>query len=94
MRRLVYTHPQRNIVTRYLGSHLDMEPDLFIEVLKPSKSFVLCSDGLWEMVKDEDIEKIVRQQSTAQDVCVQLIDLAKQNGGLDNISVIILKATG
>jgi len=90
----LYTHPQRNIVTRYLGSYIDMEVDLFIEVLKPNKSLILCSDGLWEMVRDVDIKKVVHQQTTAQDACAQLIDLAKQNGGIDNISVIIVKVTG
>jgi len=89
----LYTHPQRNIVTRYLGSYLDLEVDLFVEVLIPGKSLILCSDGLWEMVRDIDIKKIIHQQSTVQDACIQLVNLAKQNGGIDNISVIIIKVT-
>jgi protein phosphatase len=90
----LYTHPQRNIVTRWLGSDMNMEVDLFNEILKPNKSLILCSDGLWEMVKDIHIEKIVLEQSTAQEACEQLVDMAKQNGGIDNISVIIVKVTG
>ena len=54
----------------------------------------LCSDGLWEMVKDNQIEKIVQEQSTAQRACEQLVEMAKKNGGIDNISVIIVKAIG
>lgn len=87
----LYTHPQRNIVTRWLGSQLNIEVDLFNELLNPNKSLILCSDGLWEMVKDFNIEKIIREQSTAQEACMQLVNMAKQNGGLDNISVIIVK---
>jgi len=90
----LYTHPQRNIVTRWLGSHLEIEVDLFNEILKPNESLILCSDGLWEMVRDVHIEKIVWEQSTVQEACEQLVDMAKQNGGIDNISVIIVKATG
>lgn len=90
----VYTHPQRNVITRWLGSYLNIEVDLFNEILKPNNSLMLCSDGLWEMVRNNQIQKIVREQSTAQGACEQLVEMAKKNGGIDNISIIIVKATG
>ena len=90
----LYTHPQRNVITRWLGSYLNVEADFFFEVLKPDRSLILCSDGLWEMVRDNQIEKIVQEQSTAQRACEQLVEMAKKNGGVDNISVIIVKAIG
>jgi PPM family protein phosphatase len=90
----IYTHPQRNIVTRCLGSTPDIEADLFIERLKPGQSVLLCSDGLWEMVRDDEIKKIIGAYSTSQAACEQLAVVAKQNGGIDNISVIIIKISG
>lgn len=90
----IYTHPQRNVITRWLGSYPSVEADFFHEVLRPGKSLILCSDGLWEMVRDNQIEKIVQDQSTAQRACDQLVEMAKLNGGVDNISVIMIKPTG
>lgn len=89
----IYFHPYRNVVTRFLGSSLYLEPDNFSEILKPEKSLILCSDGLWEMVKDDDIKTILLDQTNAQDACQKLVDFANKNGGPDNISVIIINVT-
>jgi protein phosphatase len=87
----IYTHPQRNIITRCLGTQQDIEVDLFTEESKPATSLILCSDGLWEMMRDDEIKDIVLKADSPQTACERLIELANNNGGVDNISVIVVK---
>ncbi|MBN1191230.1 MAG: serine/threonine-protein phosphatase [Dehalococcoidales bacterium] len=87
----IYTHPQRNIVTRCLGMQYNTDVDLFTEVMQPDMSILICSDGLWEMVRDPNLEEILSKTSNPQTACEKMVDLAKYNGGSDNISVIIIK---
>jgi serine/threonine protein phosphatase PrpC len=84
----IYTHPHRNIVTRYLGMDKSVVPGIFMEKLKPSDTILLCSDGLWEMVSDADIESVLKKTPDPQTACSRLVDAANINGGTDNISVI------
>lgn len=86
------THPDKNIITRAVGTKpsvnvaLSKSP-LFLE---QSDCFVLCSDGLYDLVSEPELIEITRKNS-AQIACDILVDLAKQRGGYDNISVIIVK---
>lgn len=86
-----YTHPRRNVITRCLGTEQDIEVDHFAEPLPVGSSLILCSDGLWEMVRDDDIKEIVIKADNPKNACKQLVEVANQNGGLDNISVIVIK---
>lgn len=88
----IYTHPSRNIVTRCLGTGPAVKADLFTEELKPGSSLILCSDGLWEMVKDDQIRDILLGTASPQDACDRLVEQANENGGVDNITVIIIQA--
>jgi len=89
----VYTHPRRNIITRCLGMQPDIEVDLFTEELHPGDSVLLCSDGLWEMVRDNEIQEVAIKADDAQFACERLVKLANQNGGVDNVSVIMVKVS-
>ena len=89
----VYTHPRRNIITRYLGMQPDIEVDLFTEELHPGDSLLLCSDGLWEMVRNNEIQEAAIKADEAQSACERLVKLANQNGGVDNVSVIMVKVS-
>ncbi len=89
----IYTHPQRNIIHRCLGMGEDIEVDLFTETVNPSDSFLLCSDGLWEMVRDNEIRATLQQHDDPQSACDRLIEIANENGGVDNISVVVVKAS-
>jgi serine/threonine protein phosphatase PrpC len=87
----VYTHPQRNLIYRSLGAgHRNVDVDIFHEVLQPGDRLLLCSDGLWEMVHHQDLEKLLKEQSNPQALCDKLIALANMNGGEDNITAIII----
>ncbi len=86
-----YTHPQRSYIYRALGADTDIQPDIFTERVQSGDALVLCSDGLWEMVRDDDIQRVISEESLAEDAAKRLVDLANANGGEDNISVIVVK---
>ena len=88
----VYTHPERNKVIRSLGDDPDLPVDLFVQQLKPGLRLLLCCDGLWEMVRDPQIEQILRDAPDAQSAADALITAANDGGGDDNITVIVVEA--
>ncbi len=80
-----------NIVTRALGmEHITV--DITIEDLMPGDIFLLCSDGLSDMVEDHEMLAIVPQAPDLQAAVVQLVDLANERGGIDNITVALIRA--
>ncbi|MFM2309019.1 MAG: hypothetical protein RLY87_1140 [Chloroflexota bacterium] len=87
----IYTHPQRNGVLRSLGVSALAEVDIYIERLRPNDVLVLCSDGLWEMVRDPDIIGTMRNRIGLNNIADSLVDAANTAGGDDNISVILVK---
>lgn len=89
----IYTHPQRNVIYRYLGQKEQVQPDIYQHCLEPADTLLLCSDGLWEMIRSE--QEIVEIMENARDplqACHDLVDAANRQGGEDNISVIVVKA--
>lgn len=90
----VYLHPQRNLILRSLGD-INLEADIFPEEnhaleLLPGDRLVLCSDGMWEMVRDTEMQNVLAQTPDAQQACAALVNLANLAGGADNISIIIV----
>src|SRR5579859_5795860 len=85
----VYSHPKRNEIYRSLGHQSTIKVDTFSVPLQVGDVLLLCSDGLWEMVRDDSIEGII--ESTLPDLsrtCDQLRHAALNGGGKDNISMI------
>ena len=90
----VYSHPQRNLIYRSLGAgHKTVDPDVFHEVLQNGDTLLLCSDGLWEMVRHDDLLKILSEKSSPQKICDTLIDMANANGGEDNITAVVVQVS-
>ncbi|HLQ11274.1 MAG TPA: PP2C family serine/threonine-protein phosphatase [Ktedonobacteraceae bacterium] len=88
----VYTHPQRNLIYRSLGAgHKSVEPDVFHESLRDGDTLLLCSDGLWEMVRRPDLIQVLKQEHDPQHLCDTLIDMANAHGGEDNITAIVVQ---
>jgi serine/threonine protein phosphatase PrpC len=83
-------HPDRNKIYRCLGAHDAVEPDTFSERLQAGDSLLLCTDGLWELVADEDLAGIV-QQHAPQESALRLIERANELGGRDNITTIVIQ---
>jgi serine/threonine protein phosphatase PrpC len=87
----VYTHPRRNEITRCLGDNEEVEIDSFIVPLEVGDILLLCSDGLWEMVRDPDIEELITSSPRqAEQLSELLIQAALNRGGADNVSVIVV----
>jgi PPM family protein phosphatase len=86
------THPQRNILTAALGTNPDlvMDSPAQPEPLRPEDVLVICSDGLWGQVRDSEILDAVENQN-AEQAGRKLIELARERGGPDNITVEILR---
>ena len=70
-----------------------MQMDLFVQRLKPGMRLLLCSDGLWEMARDEQITEILRQTPAPREACDALVRAANENGGEDNITAVLLDVT-
>ncbi len=84
-------HPQRNIITRALGMEEHVLPDMWVRPLEPGDWLLLCSDGLWEMVPEEQITSILESSHNAAMAVRRLIDAANERGGFDNIGVAVAR---
>ena len=83
------THPKKNMITRALGCTPYVEPDLRARNFEKGDIFILCSDGLTNMVEEKQIYEIIKED--IQMAAERLVDEANQAGGYDNITVIIIK---
>jgi len=84
------THARRNIVTRALGIEPNVAVDTWTLPLINGDRYILCSDGLVDEVTDEAIEQCVKQPISPQKLADQLVVIANQNGGRDNITVVVV----
>ena len=82
------THPKKNMITKALGCTPYVEPDLRARNFEKGDIFILCSDGLTNMVDEKQIYEIVKED--IQSAAEKLVDEANQAGGYDNITVIII----
>lgn len=90
----IYTHPKRNQIYRSLGEKPEVEIDSFMVQLQPSDKLILCSDGLWDMVRDPKIETVIKESDGhPADIGDGLIQAALDGGGEDNVSVIVVHMT-
>ncbi len=84
-------HPRKNVITRALGIEDELLCDILIEPIKSGDAFLLCSDGLSDLVDESRIQQIILDGSgDLQKICKGLIDEANLYGGKDNITVIVL----
>jgi len=80
----------QNVLTRALGPHEDIGVDSAEVMLLPSDTVVLCTDGVTRMASDEEIASILQTTTGAQAAADSIIDLANENGGVDNSTVIVI----
>lgn len=84
-------HPDKNIITRAIGAKTNVDIDFFDEKLFPGELILMCSDGLTNMIDDEEIKKIMEKQRDVVEIAEKLVKTANINGGKDNIAVIIVE---
>lgn len=83
-------HPDKNIITRAVGAMRDLKADFFEVNVRPGDRILICSDGLTNMLEDSEIRQIIGSRNDLPDMVRQLVGAANENGGKDNISVIII----
>lgn len=89
----LFSHPMRNVITRSVGHGGESNPDIFEIDIKSGDTYVLCSDGLCGFVDDEEIGTAVKRSATDPEKLVaDLITIALEHGGEDNVTVVALRA--
>ena len=84
-------HPDKNIITKAMGVSDTVEPDYFDTDLQKGECLLMCSDGLSNMVSDGQIKEIVDMRTDLESCAKELIRAANQNGGRDNIAVVLIE---
>lgn len=82
------THPQKNVITRALGVERRVEADYFLTELKRGDCILLCSDGLSNMVNDEEIFAVYKENSKPEHICRTLLGMTLERGAKDNVSIL------
>ncbi|MFQ6046002.1 MAG: Stp1/IreP family PP2C-type Ser/Thr phosphatase [Gemmatimonadales bacterium] len=85
------THPYSNVITRCVGANSDVVPDIYVGALRTGDTFLLASDGLTGMLEDPDLLHILRTGRSPAELVDLLIADANRRGGLDNITVILVR---
>lgn len=83
-------HPHRHILTRVLGVEPVVEPDCWELDLEPGSRLLLCSDGLTNELDEQDIAKVLLEEADTDKAAEELVQLALQRGGIDNVTVVVL----
>ncbi|SDZ78861.1 protein phosphatase [Lachnospiraceae bacterium NK3A20] len=83
-------HPDKNVITRAVGAEDYIDVDFFNSDLHRGDIVLMCTDGLTNMVENEEIFRIVKTSGTLEERAHKLIDTANENGGLDNVSALLI----
>lgn len=84
-------HPQRNVLYRALGQGEPFQPDVSTFPLPRSCHLLICSDGLWGVISEKEMVRLVNTAPNPQQACQLLVDAANASGGPDNITVILVR---
>lgn len=84
------THPNKNLITRAVGTAPEVEADFFSVNVHPGSSLLLCSDGLSNELTDDELLRAVAGSDGAEDSCRRLIELTLERGAPDNVTAAIL----
>ena len=86
-------HPNKNVITRAVGTEESVEADTYTGSINKKDAILICTDGLTNMVDDNTILTVVKDIKSPQKVTENLVMLAKENGGTDNITAVVIKAS-
>ena len=83
-------HPQKNIITQSIGQANPVEPDLGVQMLEENDYLIINSDGLTNMITNDEIVEILNQDKNLDEKNKELVSLANDRGGLDNITIALI----
>jgi PPM family protein phosphatase len=84
------SHPQKNVITRALGTEYTLEPDISLYDMQDGDFILICTDGLSNAVYEEDMINAIVTTSDLNDACELLVNKAKESGGFDNITAVVI----
>jgi len=84
-------HPQKNLITRSIGTHPEVDADLFGGAALEDDTYLLCSDGLTDVLLDNDILSVLRGSRDPQELSDLMVNAANSGGGPDNITVVVVR---
>lgn len=85
------SHPQKNLITRALGTASQVKADVFREKAVQGDCLLLCSDGLINEVTDQEIHQVIQAGGTPQEICQRLVSRTLDSGASDNVTVVLFK---
>jgi protein phosphatase len=86
-------HPARSMLTRSLGAEMTVQVDLVREPIETGDVFVLCSDGLWDVVPRADIAAVAAESRLAHEAADRLVELALRRGSADNVTCVVVRVS-
>ena len=86
-------HPKSNLLYRTIGTDEEIRVDTFTMDLEKGGSLLLCTDGLWGELSDEEIHGICSTEKESEKICAKLLRMANEKGGKDNITAVVVKIT-
>ncbi len=89
-----WNHPRKNVITRCVGTESSFEPDVFYTRWEPKDLVLICSDGLCDVLHDEEILAVVQRENDLDALCKALFDAAYEKGSDDNISLVLVRNEG
>lgn len=84
-------HPQKNVITRAVGTDADVTVDIYELGTQPGDIILLCTDGLSNLLSDAEIKDLIRESGKMEDAAKALVDAANEKGGFDNITAVLMQ---
>lgn len=84
-------HPQKNVITRAVGTDPKVEIDIYEFGIQPKDIILLCTDGLSNLLSDQEMYHMIREAESMEEAATALVDAANEKGGLDNITAVLLE---
>jgi serine/threonine protein phosphatase PrpC len=91
LREEAESHPASNVITRAVGATDQLYVDVDIDKVEPGDTFLLCSDGLYKHLSEDEISELLRKEEIAE-ICQSLIDLTLERGATDNVTLVVIRA--
>lgn len=85
------SHPKKNLITRALGVDKKVLSDVFTTRIEKGSTLLLCTDGLSNMIRDEELERTVKRHSDLESLCKELVELSYDRGAPDNVTAVVVR---